>query len=72
MDKSDHNQQKHDLPDGVAGQCKGISDQIREENRSIRYDKVLAARMRISSGYYNSGHVLRVIASRLLQEGNIV
>jgi hypothetical protein len=58
------------VPAGLAAECKEIAGEIRDQNQSIRYDKITAARVRMSSGYYNSGHVLRVIASRLLDEGD--
>jgi hypothetical protein len=57
------------VPASVADQCKSMADAIRTENVSVRYDKVQAARMRVSSGYYDSGHLSRLLACRLLEEG---
>jgi len=65
------NHKQHSLPTSMVAGCKEIADEIRGQNESVRYDKVLVARMRISDGYYNSSDVLRVIASRLLEEGDI-
>jgi hypothetical protein len=71
VDSSWRDNKKHNMPDTLADRVKGLSEEIRDGNQNIRYDKVLAARMRISNGYYNSGHVLRVVASRLLSEADI-
>ncbi|MFZ1948014.1 MAG: hypothetical protein WAW06_10755 [bacterium] len=57
------------VPASVADQCKSMADAIRSENLYVRYDKVQAARMRVSSGYYDSGHLSHLLACRLLEEG---
>jgi hypothetical protein len=62
-------QRLDDLPAEVIADCRQISRAISKRNQSVRDEKILAARMRLSSGYYDSHHVLRVIASRLLTEG---
>jgi len=48
--------------------CKNIAARVRQENSGLRYDKIQAARNRIATGYYSSPHVIRIIASRLLEE----
>jgi hypothetical protein len=48
-----------------------VADSIREDREALRYDKIQAARMRISSGFYDSGHVLSRVASRLIEEGTL-
>jgi hypothetical protein len=53
----------------AAGSCIIFFSKDPGQNESIRYDKIVAARARMSNGYYNSGHVVRTIASRLLNEG---
>lgn len=69
MDRSGRNRAKEGLPARISAECTGIAEDIRDQNQSIRYDKIVAARARMSNGYYNSGHVVRVIAARLLHEG---
>ena len=69
MDRSGKNRTKEGLPTRIASECSGIAEDIRDQNDSIRYDKIVAARTRMSNGYYNEGHVVRAIASRLLNEG---
>jgi hypothetical protein len=59
------------LPEELRVRCSRMAKEIREQNLIIRDDKVLGARMRICSGYYDSEHVLGVIASRLLSEPNL-
>jgi len=67
--RPDEGRPKVTVPAQLAAECREIAGDIREQNQSIRYDKITAARVRMSSGYYNSGHVLRAIASRLLEDG---
>jgi hypothetical protein len=69
VDRSDEGRTRSLVPAQLATECSEIAGSIREQNQSIRYDKITAARVRMSSGYYDSGHVLRVIASRLLGDG---
>jgi uncharacterized protein with HEPN domain len=69
VDRSGRNRTKEGLPARIAAECSGIAEDIRDQNDSIRYDKIVAARARMANGYYNSGHVVRAIASRLLSEG---
>ncbi len=71
MNRLGRSHKQHNLPTSMTAGCKEIAEEIRGQNESIRYDKVLVARTRISDGYYNSSHVVRVIASRLLEEGDI-
>jgi hypothetical protein len=57
------------LPEGIQDRCKQIAQEIRTHNGTVRDDKILTARVRICSGYYDSDEVLRTIAARLLSEG---
>lgn len=70
VDRSERHLKRQGMPAGLASECREIAGEIRDQNQSIRYDKITAARVRMTSGYYNSGHVLRVIASRLLDDCN--
>ena len=58
------------LPEDLQGRCRQIAQEIHEHCGVIRDDKILAARVRICSGYYDSEEVLHVIAERLLSEGH--
>jgi hypothetical protein len=60
----------HQLPEELENRCCRIAREIRDRNVSLRDDKILAARLRICSGYYDSEHVLKIVASRLLSEGD--
>ena len=57
-----------DLPVEIASQCKQISREIRAGLDDVRDKKILAARIRMCSGYYDSEAVIRAISSRLLTE----
>ena len=59
------------LPDGLEDRCRDIACEIREYCGAVRDDKILAARVRICSGYYDSEDVLHTIADRLLSEGQV-
>jgi len=56
------------IPFGMTDECKDIAARVRHENAGLRYDKIQAARNRIATGYYSSPHVVRIIASRLIEE----
>jgi hypothetical protein len=58
------------LPEELLSQCHQIAKDLRTRNEMVRDEKILAARVRICSGYYDSEHVIRIVASRLLSEGN--
>jgi hypothetical protein len=57
------------LPEGLQGRCREIAREIEECCGAVRDGKILAARVRICSGYYDSEEVLHIIADRLLAEG---
>jgi hypothetical protein len=59
----------HRLPDSLRSHCDEIARDIHDRSEAVRDEKILAARVRICSGYYDSENVLRVIADRLLTEG---
>jgi hypothetical protein len=56
------------LPPEVVAECRQISEDIRGEKEDIREAKIIAAKIRIETDYYNSDNVLRIVASRLLDE----
>ncbi len=58
------------LPEDLRNRCKQIAQEIHERRCAVRDDKILTARVRICSGYYDSEEVLHVIADRLLSEGH--
>lgn len=57
------------LSEDLQGRCSRIAREIHEQGEVVRNDKILTARVRICSGYYDSEDVLRTIAERLLSEG---
>jgi hypothetical protein len=60
-----------DLPPEVADECRQIAREIGEQGQVIRDKKVLVARIRICSGFYDSDRVLDLIASRVLSESGM-
>ena len=56
------------LPAGLVAECREISKEISEEKEAVRDDKIVAAKIRIETDYYNSDNMLRIVASRLLDE----
>ena len=58
------------LPDDLQIRCRQIAREIHERSSVVRDDKILSARVRICSGYYDSEDVLHMIADRLLSEGH--
>jgi hypothetical protein len=57
------------LSEDLQNRCKQIAREINDRCGAVRDEKILAARVRICSGYYDSDEVLRVIADHLLSEG---
>ena len=62
---------RQELPEELRIRCSSMAQEIREQNLYIRDERIMTARMRMCSGYYDSDHVLSIIASRLLLEGNL-
>ena len=56
------------LPDALLADCKGIADDLRAGSGEAIDEKILTARVRICSGYYDSHQALHTIASRMLSE----
>jgi len=56
------------LPAELVAECRRISKEIGDEREKVREDKIMAARIRIETDYYNTDNVLRIVASRLLEE----
>ena len=48
-----------DLPAELVAECRRISEEIGGEREAVREDKIMAARIRIETDYYNSDNVLR-------------
>ena len=68
MNREKHKERLDTLPTDLAAQCKRIAGDLRAQNEHVRDDKVLTARVRVCSGYYDSEQVLRMIAALLLSE----
>ena len=57
------------LPADLVAECRRMSKEISEAKETVREAKIIAAKIRIDTDYYNSDNVLRIVASRLLDEG---
>jgi hypothetical protein len=57
-----------DLPADLAAECRRISREVGEEREEVREAKVIAAKIRMDTNYYDSDNVLRIVASRMLDE----
>jgi hypothetical protein len=57
-----------DLPMEIVSECRQMAKEIRSQQDDVRDKKILAARIRMCSGYYDSDMVIRAISSRLLSE----
>ena len=58
----------NDLPAEIISQCRSMAKEIRSQRGDVRDKKILAARIRMCSGYYDSDRVIRTISSCLLSE----
>jgi len=56
------------LPDALLTDCKGIADGLRAGSGETMDEKILTARVRICSGYYDSHQALHATASRMLSQ----
>ena len=56
------------LPDALLADCKMVADDLKAGSDETKDEKILTARVRICSGYYDSEQVLYTIASRMLSE----
>lgn len=56
------------IPADLVADCRQISQEISDQQNTVRESKVIAAKIRIESEYYTSDNVLRIVASRLLDE----
>jgi hypothetical protein len=54
------------LPEALLAECKVIADDLRAGSGEWIDERILTARVRICSGYYDSHKVLHTIASRML------
>jgi hypothetical protein len=50
----------------IAAECRRIAREIENQQNELREDKILAAKMRLSNGYYESDLVIRSMSSSLL------
>lgn len=50
----------------IIDECKRIAREIENQQNQMRDDKILAARMRLSNGYYQSNLVIRTMSNSLL------
>ncbi len=50
----------------IAAECRRIAREIENQQNELREDKILAARMRLSNGYYESDLVIRSMTNSLL------
>jgi len=57
------------LPAELVAECRQISREIREQADDVRETKIIAAKIRIETDYYDSDNVLRIVASRMIDEG---
>lgn len=57
-----------DLPADIVAECRQISGEIGQEKEAVREAKVIAAKIRIETDYYDSDNVLRIVASRMIDE----
>ena len=57
-----------DLPADLVAECRQISREVGEEREAVREAKVIAAKIRMETDYYDSDNVLRIVASRMLDE----
>jgi len=56
------------LPEALLANCKEIAADLKVGSDQTNDEKILTARVRICSGYYDSEQVLFTIASRMLSE----
>jgi hypothetical protein len=56
------------LPDALLAECRRIAEDLRAGSGESIDERILAARVRICSGYYDSHQVLHTIASRMLSQ----
>ncbi len=55
-----------DLPSEIRSECRRIAQDIKSQRDDLREDKIIAARMRMCSGYYDSDLVIRAISNALI------
>lgn len=68
MTRQQRNKKMGALPEALLAECKGIADDLRAGSGEWIDERILTARVRICSGYYDSHKVLHTIASRMLFE----
>ena len=68
MDKDRRDHVLSDLPVEISSECRRMARDIHAQQHDVRDKKILAARIRMCSGYYDSDMVIRAISTRLLSE----
>ena len=68
VDKDRREHVLSDLPVEIISECRRMAKEIHTQQNDIRDKKILAARIRMCSGYYDSDMVIRAISTRLLSE----
>lgn len=69
VDTEGRTHKPRNLPVTIKAACKEVAAGVIRERAGLRYDKIVAARTRIANGYYNSDHVVRTVAARLIEDG---
>lgn len=68
MSRAERERILNDLPVEIISQCRRMAREIVTRRDDVRDKKILAARIRMCSGYYDSEQVIRTISSCLLSE----
>jgi hypothetical protein len=66
LTRQQRNKRLSALPDSLLADCRGIADDLGAGNDDTMDERILTARVRICSGYYDSHQALHTIASRML------
>lgn len=64
--KDDEKSVLAEISSEIAAECRMIAVEIENQQMEIREDKVLAARMRLLNGYYQSELVIKALSNSLL------
>jgi hypothetical protein len=68
VNREKHKRRLQALPSDLAAKCRHIAEDLRNHNTNIRDEKILTARVRMCSGFYDSDDAIRLIATRLISE----
>jgi hypothetical protein len=70
VNRQQRNKKLSELPEALLAECKEIAEDLRAGSGEWIDERILTARVRICSGYYDSHKVLHTIASRMLFQDN--